>query len=156
MQRSNWQQAQKLGVLSCTMTLHTKANYATHQVIYIIYPTKLCNNYPQQIMLPHQYNNEEETICHISSYPTNNQSNRQISLAAVVHNKNKGIGRDGEQKWILSDMKTKKVLGTLLGLLGSLPAFLFLPLVAGFSAPLLFTTNLQDKRTKKSKRRCNN
>jgi hypothetical protein len=43
-----------------------------------------------------------------------------------------------------------------LGLLGSLPAFLFLPLVAGFSAPLLFTTNLQDKRTKKSKRRCNN
>jgi hypothetical protein len=36
MQMSNWQQAQLLVVLSCTMTLHTKANYATHQVIYII------------------------------------------------------------------------------------------------------------------------
>jgi hypothetical protein len=151
MQRSNWQQAQLLGVLSCTMTLHTKANYPTHQVIYIIYPTKLCNNYPQQIMLPHQYSNEEETICHLSSYPTNNQSNRQIYLAAVVHNENKGIRRDGEQNWILSDMKTKKALGTLLGLLGSLPAFLFLPLAAGFSAPLLFTTNLQDNRPKKVK-----
>jgi hypothetical protein len=128
-----------------------KGNYATHQVIYIIYITKLCNNYPEQIMLPHQYNNEEETICHLSSYPTNNQSNRQIYLAAVVHNENKGFGKDGEQKWILSDMKTKKALGTLLGMLGSLSAFLFLPLAAGFSAPLLFTTNLQDNRPKKVK-----
>jgi hypothetical protein len=48
----------------------------------------------------------------------------------MVHNENKGIGRDGEQKWILSVMKTNKALGTLLGLLGSLPAFLFLPLAA--------------------------
>jgi hypothetical protein len=48
-------------------------------------------------------------------------------------------------------MKMKKALGTLLGLLGSLPAFLFLPLAAGFSAPLLFTTNLQDNRPKEVK-----
>ena len=39
-------------------------------------------------------------------------------------------------------MNTKKALGALLGLLGSLPAFPFLPL-AGFSAPLLFTASLQ-------------
>ena len=50
-------------------------------------------------------------------------------------------------------MKTKKALGALLGLLGSLPAFPFLPL-AGFSAPLLFTANLNEatRRTEKKKR----
>lgn len=47
-------------------------------------------------------------------------------------------------------MKTKKALGALLGLFGSLPAFPFLPLAAGFSAPLLFTANLQ--RTNGSKK----
>jgi hypothetical protein len=48
-------------------------------------------------------------------------------------------------------MNTKKALGALLGLLGSLPAALaFLPLAAGFSAPLLFTANLQ--RTNGSKK----
>jgi len=49
-------------------------------------------------------------------------------------------------------MKTKKALGALLGLLGSLPAFPFLPL-AGFSAPLLFTANLNEatRRTEKKK-----
>jgi flagellar biosynthesis component FlhA len=54
-------------------------------------------------------------------------------------------------------MKTKKALGALLGLLGSLPAFPFLPL-AGFSAPLLFTANLQadPQQKKRSKRRRNN
>jgi hypothetical protein len=81
MQRSNWQQAQQLGVLSCTMTLHTKANYATHQVIYIIYPTKLCNNYPQQIMLPHQYNNEEETYV---IYPRTPQIINQIARSLLL------------------------------------------------------------------------
>jgi hypothetical protein len=35
-----------------------------------------------------------------------------------------------------------------LGLLGSLPAFPFLPLAAGFSAPLLFTANLQPTKIK--------
>lgn len=35
-----------------------------------------------------------------------------------------------------------------MGLLGSLPAFPFLPLAAGFSAPLLFTANLQPTKIK--------
>ena len=53
---------------------------------------------------------------------------------------------------LVSHMKTKKALGALLGLLGSLPAFPFLPL-AGFSAPLLFTANLNEatRRTEKKK-----
>jgi len=53
---------------------------------------------------------------------------------------------------LVSHMKTKKALGALLGLLGSLPAFPFLPL-AGFSAPLLFTANLNEatRRTERKK-----
>jgi hypothetical protein len=51
-----------------------------------------------------------------------------------------------EQGKDLSHMKTKKALGALLGLLGSLPAFPLRPLAAGFSAPLLFTANLQQQR----------
>ena len=53
---------------------------------------------------------------------------------------------------LVSHMKTKKALGALLGLLGSLPAFPFLPL-AGFSAPLLFTANLNEatRRTEREK-----
>ena len=42
----------------------------------------------------------------------------------------------------VADMKTKKALGALLGLLGSLAGLLLRPLGAGFSAPLLFTANL--------------
>lgn len=48
-------------------------------------------------------------------------------------------------------MNTKKALGALLGLLGSLPAFPFLPLAAGFSAPLLFTANLTTREGEKEK-----
>lgn len=48
-------------------------------------------------------------------------------------------------------MKTKKALGALLGLLGSLPAFPFLPL-AGFSAPLLFTASLKATRRGRKKK----
>jgi hypothetical protein len=49
-------------------------------------------------------------------------------------------------------MNTKKALGALLGLLGSLPAFPFLPL-AGFSAPLLFTASLQMPKQSSRRRR---